>query len=184
MAPLPPNNTARYLVNYRANGKEHTVQFRYGDGGVPGAPDLAFIGSVSAFLSAALPLLPSDFSVLTAFYIPSGGTVAFSTTPPTIVGTGAASVSDSEAPAYLTMVGRSDGGRRVRITLLGLGVSPAQEEGVYGDYRVTSSESTTVAALRTALDGSAVIGIDGDDVNWYGYANLGYNRHWQDEMRG
>lgn len=184
MAPLPPNTTARYIVKYRANGREHDVQFRYLDVPLGGPPDLTFIGSVSAFLSSALPLMPADFSILTGSYIPSGGSVAFSTGVPTLTGPGLASVSASEAPAFITMPGRSDGGRRTRVTLLGLGVSPAQEEGVYNDYRVTTSESAVVNAMRTALDGSSIVAIDGEPVNWYGYGNLGYNAHWQRALRG
>lgn len=183
MAPLPVNATGRYWVDYLANGREHSVMFRYDGSELDGAPTTAFIAEVSDFLQAMEALMPLDWAILGARASAPGTTISLPVTAPAAV-TGTWTVQAAEAPAFLTFVGRTSGGRRSRVTLLGTGVSPAGEGASYVDYRVLASELTTVATAIAQLEEGSFVGIDGLPITWYPYANSGYNAYWQREMRG
>lgn len=183
MAPLPPNTTGRYWVDYLANGREHTVMFRFPAPGVDGDVPPAFVAAVSDFLQSMEPFMPTDWQLLGARVSAPGSSVSLPGPAPAAV-TGAANPQPNEAPGYITFVGRSATGRRVRVSLLGAGVTPAGEAGTYNDYRATAAENAQVATAIAQLDEVASVGIDGADVTWYTYVNLGYNAYWQRKVRG
>ena len=183
MAPLPKNNTAIYQVDYQANGRGHTVSFRYDDGGVPTAPDIAFLAGVTVILNAAANYMPTNLSYIEARYIPSGASVSIPAGLPLLLSAGIRSPNVGEAPAFLSVVGRSVGGRQARFFMLGQSFSPAEEGTYTSDYRITSSEDAGVAALVSALDISGVLAIDNDAPLWKVYMNLGYNAYWQKAVR-
>lgn len=181
---LPPSNTPRLWVDYVANGLEHTFQFRYPGSSSSGPPDASFLNGITLWLSEMLSFLPSDFSILGARYAPAGTDVTLPTTAPSSPGTGAGSTSPAERPAFITFVGRTTLGRKVKVQLLSVAVSPAQEEGVYSDYRQTGAGSASVQDAVDALNLLPAVGIDGEPITWYDYINLGYSAYWQKQMRG
>lgn len=183
LPPLAPNNTARYIISYTANGHDHDVSFRYDDAGAPLAPPVLFLAEISVILIAAQGLMPTDWSLNTARYIPSGSTVSITTGLPPVLPTGAATVVPGQAPGFMTWVGRSAGGRQARMFLLGAALDPSSGAAFLQDYRVLGSESVAIQNVRDALDISSVVAIDNQLPNWYNYANIGFNAYWQKALR-
>lgn len=184
LAPLSPSNTPRYWVDYEANGVQHTMQFRYPGGALSGPPDTGFLNGITLFLSELLTLLPSDFTIVGARYAPAGSDVTLPTTAPSSPGTGGGTPAAAEVPAYLTFVGRTSAGRKVKVQVYGVSASPASEGGVFSDYRLTAGQSTPVDDAIAALGILGAVGIDGESINWYTYANCGYGAYWQKKQRG
>lgn len=183
MAPLPVNQTGRYWVDYIANGREHSVMFRYPGDELDGAPTTAFIAAVSDFLQAMEPFMPTDWTITGARASAPGTAISLPVDEPAAV-TGVVVTNPGEGPSFITFVGRTSGGRRSRLTLLGAGTSPAQEQSNYVDYRLTAAENSTFATARAQLVEIGLVGIDELPVTWYTYANMGYNAYWQRQMRG
>lgn len=181
MAPLPYNNTGIAFVDYTANARAHTVQFRYGgEGGPPGG----LSGAIANILAAAMPFMPTDFAVLGARYQSAGTnfSVPWAVSFGTLTGTGVA--KPGEAPAFVSFVGRSALGRRARVYFLGASISAADEGGSAADYRQTTAESANVTNVRNAIIAAGLVAIDSQGVTWYPYANIGYHAYWQRRMRG
>lgn len=180
---LPPSNTPRYFVDYFANGAGHTLQLRYaGDESAP-PPDSFFITLVAGWLSQLAPLMPSDFEVTGARYSPKGTDVTLPATAPSGVTTGGGSPASGERPAFLTFVGRSSQGRKVKVMLLGASASAASEGGAFSNYRVLTSENVDVADAYAVLQSIATVAIDGSPITWYEYVNVGYSAYWQKRVR-
>lgn len=185
--PLPPlaaNNTARYFVRYTANARNHIVQFRYDDGGVSAPPSLQMMIDLVVFFNAMRTFMPTDYAMVEAWYIASGDIVSVPAGVPLLVLAGTQPIQISEAPGYFTFVGRSTDGRKVRLFLLGAGMTPAADQSYLSNYRITASEDANIAAAIAALDASEVVAIGGLEPLWKGYVNCGYNAYWQKEMRG
>lgn len=183
MAPLPNNNTGVYYVDYRSNGREHTAQFRYNGSG---APPTEFVATAWGWFRVIEDYLPMDFTITGSRFRPAGGTFSL---PVSVEGldppTPGLPTSPSEAPGFLGFVGRTLGGRRVRLFTLGVSFTPAGDPGFTNDYRATVGESTVVAAAVSYLsDWDTMVGIDTFQVLWNPYANLGYNAYWQRAVRG
>jgi hypothetical protein len=185
MAPLPENNTPRYWVRYRASGREHEMMFRWNEALVEDASDRnAFVARVAALLADAAPLLPTDFEVLSARWSNTGQNFSVPYSAPASP-TGTGGLELAEAPAFITFVGRTGTGRRWKLTILGVALSPVAEAGNYTNYRVEAGENATVTTVIGNLAGwPELVGIDGYKPDVYGYANLGYNAYWQREVRG
>lgn len=181
MAPLPQSNTGRMWIDYLANGRQHTMMLRYGGAGLP---TVTFQDFVIDFLSVCGPLMPTDWTFLGARVAVAGSDISnpFNFVPETLTGTYTPAVS--EAPAFVSFVGRSGTGRRGRIFLLGAGLSPAGEQSFAGNYRVTPAELTTISSALQVLDQADFLAIDGNALVWNRYANLGYHAYWQKELRG
>lgn len=183
MPPLPENNTAVYFVDYHANGKDHTVQFRY-DAAEPGPPSTSpFIARVATVFADLGSYLPTDFAILGARYRASGSVLSFPAPVPSPTVTPTIAPQVGNAPSFISFVGRSVGGRRCRLSFTGIGVGPDSTEGALNDYRASTSELVTVATLVANLNGADFRAIDGLAVTWYPYANFGYNAYWQRQTR-
>lgn len=183
MAPLSPFNTARYFVDYVANGRQHTAMFRW-DPSATTPPPQATIDLISDFLNALAAFFPSDTAVLTHRYGAAGSNLTFpvASAAPTWIGSGSANTT--EAPAYLNFVGRTLGGRRSGLMLLGASSSPASEGNTLANYRIDTGEGINFDQAYTALTQIGLYGIDGQPTVWYTYANAGYHSYWQRKMRG
>ena len=175
MAPLPHNNTDIVYVDYQQGTAQHTFQVRVAD-----LADITAIeASIDAFLTAASPLL-FETLILAVRGQNSGSTVSFPFPVSGLVGNiyGSGAISNESVPYNINFVGRSTGGRRVRLDLFGY-------KGAISDWRRTSAESTDVAAavaeLNTATD--IYLAVDGLKPFWYPYGNVGANAYWQREQR-
>lgn len=175
MAPLPVENTQRFVIRYASGGNEHVFNIRTDDTITPAAMGTA----LDAFLDALGPNLYA-LVILDAVQYDSGSTVSFPVTlgiEGSTYGTGSPSVLNEAA--YIDFVGRSPGGRRVKITTFG-------PTDLGGNYRVNVGEFGSIAAVLAVLNGSPgiFVAIDGQDANWKPYANTGYNSYWEREQRG
>lgn len=154
-------------------GVQHSFQVRT-DGVSPAALGTA----VDAFLDALSPLL---FATIVDYvtYRPSGSTVANIVTTG-IEGNsyGSGTGTAQNVAGYVDFVGRSSGGRRVRLAVFGV-------NNIGTDYRFVAGENADVTAARAVLNGTAntFIAIDGIAAVWKSYANAGFNARWQREIR-
>lgn len=182
MAPLPNNNTNVLYIDYAANGREHTAQFRYAGPAAP--PSASFLEGIDDLLIECNPFMPTNWTFIgwryravgTNFSIPITGS------PTAFAGTGVANVT--EAPGFIGVPGRSEGGRRNRFYLLGSSYTPVGEGSTAGDYRTNAAEDPLVGDLLAALSAADLVAIDGLQTNWKPYMNLGYNAYWQRAVRG
>lgn len=190
LGPLPVTNTARYFVDYKANGVGHTMLFRYLAPSGGGEPTSTFIARVATLFNDIKSLLPTDLTVSGARYAALGSTVSLPATAPAAPA-GTATPQAYQKPAYFSFVGRSRGGRRVRWTFLGAAYVSASAAAA-NDYRVTSAENTAVATAVTNISGwcslggtDGLYGIDGTaNAIIKPYIDLGYSAYWTRTSRG
>lgn len=180
LPPIAPNNTGRLFVDYSANGRAHTVQFRYA---TAGAPTTGFLEAVDDLFIVANALMPSNWTFIGWRYVAQGSIVSVPVPGAPTPFAGLITPKTGEAPAFYTLVGRTPGGRKLRATLLGAGYSPADENVSLADYRWQASENAQVAALIDAWEALPPVGVDGQTAAVYPYINLGYNVYWQKQVR-
>jgi len=184
--PLPPldsNNTGRYWVDYTANGRAHTIMFRF-PLPIPGpGPGSTFLSDVVNFLEAIAPLMPTDFAVGDARYAPATSNISINTFAPVVTVAGTYTPEASDVPAFISFVGRSVQGYRTRLYLLGAGLDPSDGGADEANYRLTAGENATVDAAVAVLAGSEFVTVDGEGAVWKTYANLGYHAYWQKKVR-
>lgn len=173
MAPLPPENTERYTVFYTTGGNQHTTQVR---------TDSMSPSTFGTFFGAIMDALdPNLFATVidVVTFAASGSTInnpvtsgiegaTFGTGSPTIL----------EEPNYVDFVGRSTGGRRVRMTVFGI-------SDLGGNFRVSAGEFGSVDTVVALLNAEPAAGfaIDGIKAIWKSYANTGLNSYWQRKQR-
>jgi hypothetical protein len=174
MAPLPHNSTPIYFLDYTTVATNHTLEVRAAASVSP-----ATFGSImDAFLTFLSPLLLT-LTVNGARFQAAGQTVSNPVTI-TIAGNtyGSGVASSDSVPYCLNFIGRSTGGRRVRLMVFGY-------KGLVTTYRLTSAESADIANCVNTLNNTANCfqSIDGLDPIWYPYANVMYNAYWQRAVR-
>lgn len=174
MAPLPPESTARYFLDYSVNAHTHTMEVR-----ASGAHSPASFGSAMTNLLGAIVSLLLPITVLDVRFAASGSTVSnivVSGIEGAVFGTGTGTVDD--VPKELNFVGRSTGGRRVRLGIFGY-------KGVVSTYRLTNAESSAILNATTILNGTSpyFFAIDGLVGVWKPYANILFNSYWQRKVR-
>jgi len=174
MAPLPHNNTAIYYVDYSVDGQEHTFEVRFNGAVSPSA----FGSHINGFLGPLAALL-DEVTINVVRFQAEGSDVS----NPVVAGIegntyGTGTGGPDNVPRFLNFVGRSSGGRRVRLAVFGY-------KGANSVWRLTSTESTDISDAVDVLNGTSgtFIAIDGIDAIWYPYANIGYNAYWQRKER-
>lgn len=179
MAPLPPNSTGVYFVDYATNGIQHTLQVRYSPtAGIDGAA-----GYAELFINALASVRHNDWSIIGARVRPAGSNITLPALPPSLEGAGTGtSLAPFYNPRFVSFIGRGVvDGRRVRVNVFGLAVP--QDD----DYRLTgplgSPWSTAIAVLEAASAAGSFITIGGSDVEWYDYVNIGFNSYWERQAR-
>jgi len=180
MPPLPYNNSSIIFVQYAAQGKPHTMQFRYFG---TGAPPAALLTAIDTFMVALKPLMPTNTAYTATTFQVEGENFSTSLTWTPSSWAGGVTAKPADAPGYFNFIGRSTAGRRVRVAVLGAGATPVTSTGTSADYRLTSVESAPIASAIAALRSVAFTAIDKQTVVWKDYANLGYNAHWQKKLR-
>lgn len=181
MAPLPDNNTGVIFVHYTAQGHTHTTQVRYPEAANPGAD---VIEDLDQLLTLLGPVMPTDFTFISWEWRAAGTnfTVPLAGTPTEL--SGVLTPVASYAPAYFNFIGRSSGGRRVRLGIMGAGWAPIPSTLSYAeDYRVDGSENADMQAIIDWLNQANFRAIDGLTVTWKPYVNVGYNAYWQRAVR-
>ena len=172
MAPLPPSNTARYKIHYTINSFSHTMQLR--SSGSPAA-----VGTfVDTFFTDLVPLLFNR--VIDSVEFAASGSDIFNPVVSGIEGNsyGAGSPLPDQVPWALNFIGRTSGGRRVRIAVFG-------PVSLGTNYRWVAGEAPSVDAAIATLSGagSLIEGIDGLTPIWKTYANVKPFDHWIGEVR-
>jgi hypothetical protein len=174
MAPLPHNNTAIYFVDYLTGSVQHTMEWRYN-----GVFSPASFGTLLDDFLSEVSALTCALTVVRVRSQANGANVSF---PVTTGQEGATFGSGTAVPdqiaASLNFVGRSSGGRRVRLSVFGY-------DNAVGDFRLTTTDSTVIdnaVTILTAASGVA-LAIDGVKPTWYPYANVSVNAYWQRQLR-
>jgi hypothetical protein len=172
MAPLPPSNTPRFKVTYTISGHQHSFQVRWG-----GSPS-ALAAAMSGILTGLSGLFAAGVVDLVEFA--ASGSNIFNSVVSGLEGFtfGSGSGSDQSTTNYINFVGRSTGGRRVRLAIFGAA-------SISGDFRFSAGDNAGVdGAIAVFNDpGQPFQAIDGLKPIWKSYANAGYNAYWQKAVR-
>lgn len=175
MAPLPQSNTPRYRIVYNTGENEHTLQIRHA-----ATVSTTLAGQqIADFLTQIEPLL-GEITIVRAEAAAAGSNVfvpAFWPGDPTY---GSGDPGAINEPAFISFVGRSTGGRRIRVFVFGISAV------TQADYRLSEGESAVVAAALGSLESGPDFwqAIDGLQPVWNRYANMGFNAHYQRKARG
>jgi hypothetical protein len=183
-----PNYTARYKVVYNDGQARHTQSWRYP--GVGDGPELAAAEAViSAYYTAILPAIWSDFAFISGSYALKDSDVFLPRSP--FTGTGGVDPTDILAPRRprhkaqaISFVGRSNLGQRAIFYQYGF-ASGIGDSDAAQDYRMYRTEQVEVAAAIDALigGGADLVASDGAAINWYPYANAKANDYWVGKVR-
>lgn len=174
MAPLPHNNTALYFVDYTTVGLQHTMEVRANANTSPGV-----FGTIMQGFLTQLNTLVFAATVSGVRFQAIGQNVS----NPVVTGMegftfGSDAGTVDSAPIALNFVGRSPGGRRVRLMVFSY-------KAAFSTYRLTIAENNGIGAAVTILNGEAntFLAIDGQAPVWYPYANVLVNAYWQRAVR-
>lgn len=175
LAPINPNNTLRYWVDYTTCGEQHSMQCRAGSDVTP--------ADAGATIAALFNDLTSLFRLITidSFrYANPGSNITVATAWPGASTYGSGVGAHYESAQYLDFVGRGPTGRRVRVAIFGCMFTT-----VGGDYRFSRSENAPVAAALDTLvsDSSIFLDVEYEIPVWNQYANSGVNAYWRNKIR-
>jgi hypothetical protein len=172
MAPILPNNTARFRVSYVVGGENHTFEVR--SGASPSAVGTLvdhFLSSLGAAIGA-MTINGVEFA--------AEGSDIFNAVTTGIEGNpyGTGAVTNAVRANAYNFIGRSPGGRRVRLMVFG-----AVDLG--SDFRFVAGENAAIDSGIEALNdaGGNILCIDGLTPIWKTYANCIVNAHWQKQLR-
>lgn len=172
MAPLPPSSTPRFRVHYTAMAHQHTFQLR-------SHASPAFIGTFVGDLLTAFGASIAPVTVDSVDFAADNSDI-FNLVTTGIEGDtfGSASFTEEMGAWSYTFVGRSSGGRRVRLALFA-----AVTLG--SDYRVLESESASLAAALAVLRTNSVglVSIEDLSIVWKSYVDCNANDHWVKVLR-
>jgi hypothetical protein len=182
MATFAPNYANRYIVRYRAAGKEHDCSFLYGT--TPAAPDVGLVTGVSNFFAAIGPKLYTDFAIVRASYREAGGLTTFPATAPT-GGTGAGTSNPGDAARFASFTARSTTAQPWTLYLYGVAYDPGDAAATAAqDYRVYEAEDGDIGDAIDELEAiTALTSLDGAALVFNRYMNVSYSRYWQNKLR-
>lgn len=199
MAPLPVNNTTRYMFDYvtgsQTTSKEHTVTVRVTPGFMgnvtPVPPDTRIQAQFLEVLQTlTAPFFRANWRVIRVRKAIEGSDFSF----PIEAYPDLTSFVGSTASTYLAryeavqqiFVGRSAStGRKAYFGLY------AAMTDVDSQFRIEGGASSTallvrntVAKLNSYQDGGSFISVSNtNDTVWYQYMNQNYNSHWETQLR-
>lgn len=176
---LPQDNTARLWLDYTVAGRARSIQFRR-----PTSLDFAnVLSSFRQVLVANITAFYASTVFTAARYAEAGSNVTNPLFFTSLTGTGSGLQAAQDTPRFLSWAGRDASGHKVRYYLYGTKLA----EGVPGDYRYTTGESTAVTALKTDLfdflDELGVCTINGQAPTMNDYTNTGFNSYHQRALR-
>lgn len=170
LPPLPFNNTDIAWLKYTSMGVEHELMFRQ----PPATPQIDIIANATALATALKPFMKTTDSFIGLRHQDSGSTLSFPLAFTAIAGTGTFTPDNNDKPRFESITGRSLGGYRSRITFF-----TAQPADALG-YRLAG-----VSPLQSAVQAMEppAVAVDGLEVVWNNYLNIGYNAYWQRQSR-
>lgn len=175
MAALPVNNTITAWLGYTSEGVEHEMEMRFADG----TADSTIVNAATGIANALRDLmLPSD-SFLSLRVRAKGSNLSFPLAFSAITGNNPNAVPAGQEPNFLSLTGRSSGGRRVRMTFFTPHAEPNER------YRFALGDVTAGAAWLNQVQAGAnnIVAIDGLVPVWNQYINTGTNSYWQRQRR-
>lgn len=175
LTPLPINNTDRAWLKYTSMGKEHEICFRF-----PSTTAQAtIVSTLATFAGSAKALLPTTDSFTGLRHADSGSNLSFPLAWTPVTGTSANAVELDDVAHFISMTGRSLGGYRCRVTLF------VPSIGDIYNFRTTAGANGQAAIFDSAVKAitPALVAVDGANVIWNGYVNIGYNAYWQRQVR-
>jgi hypothetical protein len=184
MSDFAPNYTARYRFHYSQGSKSHTMMWRVAAGVTDPS---ALATKIGLFLDDMSDNLYNDFTITSADFALADSDVFLPATPPSFGG-GAVAASGavlSDAAYAMSFIGRSIAGGRARMFLYGSNFGAAQRVSAFTDYRILSSELSTVSAAVVRLNETSppIVANDNENVVWYEYVNLKPNDAWVRKLR-
>lgn len=182
-----PDYTPRVIIHYTTAGISHTFTGRVARGTADGAAVAAVVSAFGGLCGALIPVLPDDFTITQVFLIHQDSNITIPVTPAPAIATGASPAngfSTQDKATQLTFPGKSNAGLKHHVSIIGLQFNPdttTVSGQTYG--RITSAESTPVNNAVTALNASALVANDGQEVAWYAYATNKVNDYWWRQAR-
>ena len=177
MAPLPPNSTNRFFLDYTDGINTHTIEWRYGD-----AVD---VNDAMGVLDTVLNDLDPILHLITVLAARQSDALSNVTNPITWIGSfayGSEAMPAVLAPRETRFQGRAFSGRKVSFSVYG---------GKYtqpATYRLLATAEAHVDAVVNHLNaaGTALqwLAIDGGVPTAYPYASVNYNNYWEKRARG
>lgn len=175
MAPILPNNTARYFLDYSVAGKGHTFQVRCD----PEATDGDAIANIDAFMDIVgafcYPITVEGFRFQQA-----GSDVSYDVAWTGSAGWGTGTAIPANSAQFYDFVGRDTAGVRVKLSVFGAGLVTSG-----GDYRIVDSEAGWVSDALDSLVSDATFfwTVGGGIPVWKSYVNCGINAYWRNKIR-
>lgn len=175
MAPLPDNNTQRTFIDYSGPTGEHTMQVRFdGDANFGGL--IAYTNTLAVLLADTLW---DQMDVTGLRYSGPGQNFSINLPFTPISGALAVNLDPADFPRFVSFVGRSTQGRRVRFFVWGVPfVTP-------DNYRFPLGVAQQLDDLHSGLsvDTADLCAIDGQPFVLKNYINVGYNSYYERKRR-
>lgn len=175
LGPLPHNNTITAWLLYTSEDVEHEMELRF----TPGTADATIINAATGIGNALRPLMKTTDAFKGLRKRDAGSIVSFPLAWTNVMGTNATAHADGQEANFMSAVGRTTGGRKVRATFFTPYVEPNE------NFRLLEGVDATADAWLSQLRLSAnnIAAIDGLRPIWYTYVNFGVNSYWQRQRR-
>jgi hypothetical protein len=177
MAALPESNTRRYWLVYTVGGQEHRILMR----STSSVTDAAAVLEAEGWWTDLSVDMATDAIFIGMEVALAGSNIRnpLAITAP-IPGTGGGTITDIQRPRSWTIKGRTEGGRRVGVSVFGV------LENTPNTWEQSPITITGLADILTRMQGSTGfwVGIDGLHPTWYDRVTVTYNDHWVDVARG
>lgn len=175
MAPLPDNLTDRYWLDYEGVYGKHSLMARFPALTSGSEAEAAMI----ALADACAPFLSTSTTITGLRRSDAGTDVSFPVDWVPVQGLNTTPTSQDQAPEFISFVGRSIDGVRVRYYLIGAPHNPDP------NYRILRSESELVDDFLNVIENELYpfCTASGFIPVMNNYANLGYNAYFQRKRR-
>lgn len=175
MAPLPSNSTGVLFVDYETCLSPHTFQLRVQDGAEP-----SDAMPVMADFLAAFDTTIKEMSILGARGREAGADITLPLTWTGDSGYGTSEGNVGQTAWFYDFIGRSMLGRRCRLTVFG---ATSIQDGTDDNYRIAATGALLDALNVLKGADSIICAIDGAQIVWYDYINMGVNAYWRNKIR-
>jgi hypothetical protein len=184
MADFAPNFTGRVRIGYKSGLRNHHMTLRYPGAGLPSDDTLE---GFKIFFENLGPLLVDDAQFMTLEAAVRDSDLFLPVSPPTSwsIDPSATVATLGRSPSFVSFQGRSTEGARASIMVMGTFFAPPSSVTFDADYRAYRTENALVETVLSALEDSALcVAIDGNNVFWHPYINIGIHSHYQKKARG